>query len=254
MSRAVVEENTMDANTQEVDLRPISFPDVSKEEIVEAIAVARGAVQLFVSINAHTVYLAERDESFRCVLADAWRFCDGFGVHLLAVLQGLPRPRHRNTPTDFMWDVFARLHELGKTTYLLGDEPGVAEAFARLLDERYPGLVCGFHHGFFQAESEEERDLLREIRASGAHLLCVGMGQPRQEKWTHRLRSQLVCPAALHLGASMAFAIGVRRRGPAWATGHGLEWLFRVWHEPRKMFARYFVEIPWLVAKAIRSR
>ena len=239
---------------QEVALRPVTLRDVPKEEIVETIAHARGGMESFVGLNAHSVYLAERDAEFRNVLEGAYRFCDGFGVHLLAVLQGLPKPRNRNTPTDFMWDTFARLHDLGKTVYLLGDEPGVAEKFARLLETRHAGLVCGHHHGFFQADSDEERAIVEKINASGAHLLCVGMGQPRQEKWVHRLSDELLCPAALHIGASMAFAIGARRRGPAWATGRGLEWLFRVLHEPRKMFARYFVEIPWLIARALRQR
>jgi N-acetylglucosaminyldiphosphoundecaprenol N-acetyl-beta-D-mannosaminyltransferase len=151
-----------------------------------------------------------------------------------------------------MWDVFARLHALGKTVYLLGDEPGVAEGFARLLNERHPGLVRGHHHGFFQAGSDEEREIVAQINALRPHLLCVGMGQPRQEKWLHRLRGTLSCPAALVIGASMAFAIGARRRGPAWATGRGLEWVFRVLHEPRRMFTRYFFEIPWLMTRAVQ--
>lgn len=237
---------------QGVALRPVALRDVSREQIVEAIATARGPVESFVGVNAHTVYLTEKDANFCAVIEEAYRFCDGFGVHLLAVLQGLPKPRYRNTPTDFMWDVFTQLDRLGKTIYLLGDERGVARDFALLLEKKYPGLVVGHHHGFFQAESEEERELVAQINACGAHLLCVGMGQPRQENWVHRLRGELRCAAALHLGASMAFAVGVRKRGPAWATGRGLEWLFRVGHEPRKMFARYFVEIPWLITRAIR--
>jgi N-acetylglucosaminyldiphosphoundecaprenol N-acetyl-beta-D-mannosaminyltransferase len=215
-----------------IDLKPVPIPDVSKEEIVDAIAEATGPLRNFVAVNAHTLYLAERDAEFAAILRESERFCDGFGVHLLALAQGLPRPKHRNTPTDFMWDVFARLSALGKTVYLLGDEPGVTEKFAAVVGMRFPGLVCGFHHGFF------------------THLLCVGMGQPRQEKWAHRLRSELTCPAAFHIGASMAFAVGARRRGPQWATDHGLEWLFRVLAEPRKMFTRYFVEIPWLLIRA----
>jgi N-acetylglucosaminyldiphosphoundecaprenol N-acetyl-beta-D-mannosaminyltransferase len=238
----------------QVELRPVTLRDVSKEEIVDAIAAACGPVESFVGVNAHTVYLAERDANFREVLEGTWRYCDGFGVHLLAALQGLPKPKHRNTPTDFMWDVFARLHSLGRTVYLLGDEPGVAERFAQMLNERHPGLVIGHRNGFFEVNSAEEREIVAGICALRPHLLCLGMGQPRQEKWAHRLRGELGCAAVLNLGASMAFAIGARKRGPAWATGRGLEWLFRVLAEPRKMFSRYFVEIPWLVIRALRSR
>jgi exopolysaccharide biosynthesis WecB/TagA/CpsF family protein len=242
------------ANLSEVKLRPVTFLDVSKDGIVEAIADARGPLKAFIGLNAHGVYLVEKDAEFREILEDAYRFCDGFGVHLLAMLQGLERPRYRNTATDFMWAVFSRLHELGKTVYLLGDEPGVSERFAQMLEAKYPGLVCGQHHGFFALNSKEEAAIVTDINAARPHLLCVGMGQPRQEKWAARLRSELVCPAVLHLGASMAFAIGARKRGPAWATGRGLEWFFRVLHEPRKMFSRYFLEIPWLIARALRYR
>jgi N-acetylglucosaminyldiphosphoundecaprenol N-acetyl-beta-D-mannosaminyltransferase len=239
---------------QGVDLRPVSFEDLSKADLVDAIAHAVGPAESWVGLNAHSVYLAEHDAGFRAVLAESRRFCDGFGTHLLAVLQGLPRPLHRNTPTDFMWDVFARCAELGKTVYLLGDEPGIAERFARLLEERHPGLVCGAHHGFFQFGAEEEKAILRDINERQPHLLCVGMGQPRQEVWTHRHMGSLPCAAVLQIGASMAFAVGARRRGPAWATDHGLEWLFRVLSEPRKMFSRYFVEIPWLISRALLYR
>ncbi len=243
------------STSSEIELQPVPFQDVIKEEIVDLIAKTQGKRPVsFLGVNAHTVYLAERDPEFREILAETYRFCDGFGLHLLAVLQGLPKPRNRNTPTDFMWDVFARLHGEGKTVYLVGDEPGVAEKFASLVEQRYSGLVCGFHHGFFQADSEEERAIVAAIEASGAHLLCVGMGQPRQEKWVHRLRAALRVSAVFYIGASMAFAIGARKRGPAWATGRGLEWLFRVLHEPRKMFSRYFVEIPWLMVRSISRR
>lgn len=240
-------------NSQEVGLRPVPLSDVSRDEIVDAIANApAGAAMSFVSVNAHTLYLAEKDEEFREVLKSAWRFCDGFGVHLLAVIQGVPKLRHRNTPTDFMWPVFERLHREGKTVYLLGDEPGVAAQFANQLNSRYPGLVVGARDGFFQLQSDEEKAIVAEIRDRRPHLLCLGMGQPRQEKWANRWRGELGCAAVLNLGASMAFAVGARKRGPQWATDHGLEWLFRVIAEPRKMFSRYFVEIPGLILRALR--
>lgn len=244
-------ENMREPNAQVVALRPVAMHDVTKAQIVEEIACASGA-ESFVGVNAHTVYLAEKDACFCTALEDSYRFCDGFGVHLLAMLQGLPRPQNRNTPTDFMWDVFARMHADERTVYLLGDEPGVAEKFASLLNAKFPGLVVASRDGFFALESDVERGIVEEIRGLKPHLLCLGMGQPRQEKWAHRLRGELECAAVLNLGASMAFAVGARRRGPAWATGRGLEWLFRVLAEPRKMFSRYFVEIPWLMNRAVR--
>ena len=239
---------------KEVPLWPLAFLDISKEEIVEAIATPREELRSFIAVNAHAVHLASVDAEFAALASRHFRFCDGFGVHLLCVVQGLPRPRHRATPTDFMWDVFARLHAEGKTAFLVGDEPGVAERFAERVNGRFPGLVVGCHHGFFAAGSSEEENVLTAINAARPHLLCVGMGQPRQEKWVERLRDRLPCPAAFHIGASMAFAVGARRRGPRWATDHGLEWLFRVLAEPRKMFSRYFLELPALVVRSAAHR
>lgn len=243
------------ASSQVIRFYPVSFRDASAEETVEAMVTATGEEPLsFVGLNAHTAYLAERDPEFVDVLRESYRFCDGFGIHLLCKLQGLGRPNHRSTPTDFMWEAFEAHATAGKKVFCLGDRPGVAEAFANLLNQRFPGLVCGWHHGFFAIGSAEESAVLAAIRDCAPHLLCVGMGQPRQEKWVHLRRKELRCRAAFHIGASMAFAIGDRRRGPKWATDHGLEWFFRVLAEPRAMFTRYFVEIPWLMARAIGYR
>lgn len=243
------------ASPQVIQFHPVCFHDSSVEETVEAmVSACAGEPLSFVGLNAHTAYLAERDPDFAAVLKGAYRFCDGFGIHLLCWLQGLGRPRHRSTPTDFMWEAF-RAHEVaGKKIYCLGDRPGVAEAFMRLVNRRFPGLVCGSHHGFFAIGSAEEKAVIEDINAHAPHLLCVGMGQPRQEKWVHLRREELHCRAAFHIGASMAFAIGERRRGPQWATDRGFEWLFRVLAEPRAMFTRYFVEIPWLIGRAIGHR
>lgn len=234
-------------------MKPVAFPDLSREEIAGEIARAMGTERRFIAVNAHTVYLAERDAEFREILEQSDCFCDGFGVHLLSLLQGAGKPEHRNTPTDFMWLIFERLSALGKTVWLVGDEPGVAEEFARLVNSRHPGLILGSHDGYFAMGSADEDRILSEIHDAKPDLICVGMGQPRQEKWAYRLRGRLGCPT-FHIGASMAFAIGARRRGPKWATDHGLEWLFRVLHEPQRMFSRYFVETPWLAARAVRYR
>lgn len=243
-----------ESQAQAVRWGAAAFFDVSCEQIAEEIVTAEGSLQNFIAVNAHTLFLAERDAEFAEILRKSYGFCDGFGVHLLCILQGQPRPRNRTTPTDFMWLVFARLAAKGLRMYCVGDCPEVVAVFAEMVNTRHPGLVCGWRDGFFQSGSAEEAEILEDIRVRSPHLLCVGMGQPRQEKWANHHRDALPCAAAFHIGASMAFATGLRRRGPRWATDNGLEWLFRVINEPRRMFSRYFVEIPWLVRKAILYR
>ncbi len=248
------EQNMRETQAQAVRWGAAAFFDVSREEIAEAIVDAQGPLQNFIAVNAHTLFLAERDAEFAEILRGSYGFCDGFGVHLLCVLQGKARPRNRTTPTDFMWLVFERLAAAGKRMYCVGDRREVVAAFSEMVNARHPGLVCGWRDGFFQPGSGEEAAILDDIQVCKPHLLCVGMGQPRQEKWARHHQSVLPCAAAFHIGASMAFATGHRRRGPQWATDHGLEWLFRVLSEPRKMFSRYFVEIPWLIGRAVRRR
>ncbi|MDE1170647.1 MAG: WecB/TagA/CpsF family glycosyltransferase [Verrucomicrobium sp.] len=235
---------------------PVAFRDVTAAEIVAEVARPAGpAPRLFTALNAHALSLALQQPRFRDLLNRSHLcFCDGFGILLFCRLWGFGAPRHRNTPTDFLPALLERLAAEKKTVFLLGDTEAVAAAYARQLEARHPGLVCGWHSGFFPRGGEEEAALLARIAAARPHALLLGMGMPRQEYWAEDHQAALSCASVVMIGASMAFHTGSRRRGPRWATGRGLEGVFRLLLEPRVVWHRYLVELPRLAWALRRYR
>ena len=137
--------------------------------------------------------------------------------------------------------------------YFLGGRPGVAESTARTL----AGEVEGFHpigisHGYF-ADSES-RNVVDAVNAARPDVLVVGMGSPRQEKWIAEHRSSLNVPLIWAVGALLDYNAGEERRCPQWMGEHGLEWLFRLAMNPRRMAARYLVGNPSFICSVFLSR
>ena len=144
-------------------------------------------------------------------------------------------------------DVMEWMWKLGRAAgvkhFLLG---GTEEAIALLksnLEKRYPGAEVAGHYCPPMPpwpEGEDDR-MLAAIRESGAHCVWVGLGCPRQERWLFEHREQL--PAGLYFGVGAAFNFhaGLVQQAPAWVRAHGLEWLYRLCKEPRRLFKRYLV-------------
>ncbi len=149
----------------------------------------------------------------------------------------------------FVEEVAARLHAEGKRMFLLGDEPGVAEAYATKLEARWPGVVAGTYHGFILNDPAAEAEALSRMRHAKADVVTVGMGMPVQEKWVAKHMHELPPARYMSVGAHYAWSTQSRRRGPAWATDHGLEWFFRLIYEPRRMWRRYVIGLPEVVLR-----
>ncbi len=130
-------------------------------------------------MNAHAINLALKDPDFLHILNEAHVcFCDGFGVKVLATLFRAGPIRDRTTMPGFVEEVAARLHAEGKRMFLLGDEPGVADAYAKKLEGRWPGVVAGTHHGFILNDPVAEKEALDRMRAAKADVVTVGTGLP----------------------------------------------------------------------------
>jgi N-acetylglucosaminyldiphosphoundecaprenol N-acetyl-beta-D-mannosaminyltransferase len=122
--------------------------------------------------------------------------------------------------------------ETGKSVFLLGAAPGVAEAAANRLSTINPGLrVAGTHHGFFR-RAEEELAVIAQIRESAPDFLFVALNVPHQEKWIARNLEALGVPVVMGVGGSFDVVSGRLRRAPAWMRDMGLEWLFRTLQQP----------------------
>lgn len=163
---------------------------------------------------------------------------DGMGVVWAARLLG-----HRVPERVAGVDLFDRLLQeaanRGFPVFLLGATQAVVGATALRCAERYPGLrLAGHHHGYFW---DNEAAVVEKIRASGARLLFVAITSPRKENFIHRWQADLGVDFVMGVGGSFDVVAGKVRRAPAWMRSAGLEWLFRVLQEPRRMWRRYLV-------------
>lgn len=147
--------------------------------------------------------------------------------------------------------------EKGYKMFFLGAAKGVAAKAAENLMRRYPGLnVVGTYsppYGF-ERDAEEMKKIIRMIRKAKPHILIVGLGCPKQEKFILNNQEELGVPISLGLGASLDFEAGNIKRAPRWMTNHGLEWLFRIMQDPKRMAKRYLVDDRKIIGLAFKYR
>jgi N-acetylglucosaminyldiphosphoundecaprenol N-acetyl-beta-D-mannosaminyltransferase len=141
----------------------------------------------------------------------------------------------------------------GYRLFFLGARQSVVKTLAERVAAEFPGLqVAGFHHGYVTAA--DDRQLVHRIRAARADFLAVAMGTPRQELWIARHKHDLAVPVCIGVGGSFDVLAGLKADAPAWARGHGLEWLYRLMLDPRNLWKRYLVTNPWLAYRVARAR
>lgn len=143
---------------------------------------------------------------------------------------------------DLMASYCARAAGNGTRMYLYGGRGDAErELLADRLRERYPGLeiVGGASPPFTPLTLEQDERLLADIDASGAQIVWVGTGQPKQEQWMHRMRPRLRAPLLVGVGAAFDFHAGLVKQAPPWMQRNGLEWSYRLMREPRRLWRRY---------------
>ena len=158
---------------------------------------------------------------------------------------------------DLMLRFCARATREQIPMYLYGGrhDDGARELLASRLRERFPGIViAGSHTRPFRALTpQEEDDDVRRIDASGAAVVWVGTGQPRQEMWMAKLRPRLAAPMLVGVGAAFDFHAGLVKQAPPWMQRNGLEWSYRLAREPRRLWRRYARYNPMFVAAFARQ-
>jgi N-acetylglucosaminyldiphosphoundecaprenol N-acetyl-beta-D-mannosaminyltransferase len=207
-------------------------------------------------LNAHCSNLAAQDTAYREALGRfGLVYADGQGVVWAARTLGTPVPERVNAG-DFIVDFCRLCAKEGIRLFLLGSYEGVPERAARTWSDAASGLViAGTRHGFFSPEEEES--VAAEIVAARPDILIVGMSAPRQELWTLRWADRLGVPAIWCVGALFEYFSDTRLRAPVWMRRAGLEWLFRLTLEPRRLWRRYLLgnsQFLWRVLRAKLSR
>ena len=158
-------------------------------------------------------------------------------------------------------DLFPRVCELaakkGYTMYLLGAAEGVADKAAKNLMDKYKGLnIVGTYSPPFGVEKDkvELKKIERQIQEVHPDILIVGLGCPKQEKYMYHHCKELDVPISFGLGASIDFEAGNIKRAPRWMSEHGLEWLYRITQDPKRLAKRYLVDDMKIISIARKYR
>lgn len=197
--------------------------------------------------NVDHVVMVEHDARFReAYAAAALSLVDGTPVLWASRLLRTPLPE-KISGSDLVLPLMQRAAERGHRVYFLGGAPGVAAIAKTKLEAAYPGLqIVGIDESRIDMNrsADELDDVAERIRAARPDLVLVALGAPKQELWSHS-RAELLKPAVLiGVGASLDFIAGVVKRAPRWMSNNGLEWLYRLAQEPRRMAARYLLRDP----------
>lgn len=198
------------------------------------------AARVYVLVNAYSATL-RRDPAYASVLAspDIVPLADGTPLTTGAFLTGQGKIGRCPGP-DLMEAAAARAAEDGTSFFLLGGGPGVAEALAEALAARHTGLcIAGtLAPPFGEWSDAGSQAMCAAIRDSGADVVWLGVSAPKQEIWAHRWRVEVGRPIVC-VGAAFDFLSGTKARAPRWMRAIGMEWLFRLISEPRRVWRRY---------------
>jgi N-acetylglucosaminyldiphosphoundecaprenol N-acetyl-beta-D-mannosaminyltransferase len=220
-----------------VPVAPVTM-DEAVDWVDKAVRERRG-LRLGV-VNAAKIVNMRRDPELRAdVLSSDVILADGMSVVWASRLLGRPLPE-RVAGIDLMCRILARGQDRGYRVYLLGATQDVVETATAHVRARYPGIeIVGHQHGYF-AESEEEA-VASAIRSARPDVLFVGMTSPRKEHFLARWGARLDVPICHGIGGSLDVLAGKVERAPESWQRLGLEWLYRVKQEPRRLWRRYLV-------------
>jgi N-acetylglucosaminyldiphosphoundecaprenol N-acetyl-beta-D-mannosaminyltransferase len=155
---------------------------------------------------------------------------------------------------DLMLELCARAAERGWSSYFYGGKEGVPELLAERLTDRFPGFrVAGTYSPPFRPlTAEEDRELVERVNSAAPDLIWVGLSTPKQERWMAAHIGRLQAPALLGVGAAFDIHAGLLPQAPPWIQRVGLEWLYRLLREPRRLWRRYLHNNPRFIAAVMR--
>lgn len=241
---------------------------------VDVLGVEISAINMQMAIEAVVGWVLSDDRQYVCVtgvhgVMESQRNRDLLTIHNGAGLttpDGMPmvwagkaagaRWIERVYGPDMMLAVLAEAQARGWSSFFYGGGPGVPEQLAERLTMRLPGLqIAGTHSPPFRPLTPDEmEDTAALINGTGATLVWVGLSTPKQERWMAELRPHLHAPVLFGVGAAFDFHAGRISQAPVWMQRSGLEWLYRLIKEPRRLWKRYLTNNPQFVLAILRRR
>lgn len=217
---------------------------------IESCILQRASCRYIAVTDMHSLMEAQHRVGFKAILNSAsLAVPDGFPLVWLGRRKGFPLRRRVYGP-ELMESFCRATAAQGYRHFFYGGAPGVAEALGARLAARFPGLqVAGcFCPPFRPQTPQEDAATVAIINASRADVVWVGLGAPKQERWMFEHHSALNVPVLIGVGAAFDFHTGKVAQAPPWMRDHGLEWLFRLSCEPRRLWRRYLIHGTQFVA------
>jgi N-acetylglucosaminyldiphosphoundecaprenol N-acetyl-beta-D-mannosaminyltransferase len=209
-----------------------------------------------VTPNAQHVVMLEDDPQFREVYKHAALVLPD-GASLLGAARILgAKLRERITGIDLFQGLCERAAQEGLRVFLLGGRPGAADLAVKKLRARYPNLIVAGTcrpPDAFDGNERLLREVANKIREARPHFLFVGLGARMQENWMYQHGRKLGVPVSVGVGGSFDVVSGLLPRAPRWMQNWGLEWLFRVAAEPRRLWKRYLIGNSRFIAIVLRQ-
>jgi N-acetylglucosaminyldiphosphoundecaprenol N-acetyl-beta-D-mannosaminyltransferase len=224
---------------------------INLEIALETIAgwIATGTKQYVCVTGVHGVMECQKDPGLRAIHNESGLTTpDGMPLVWAARYAGANRTERVYGP-DLMLETCDESLNRGWSHFFYGGGPGVVEDLIARLVDRCPGLqIAGtFTPPYRELTEEETAEVVELINRSGADIVWVGLSTPKQERWMARFRRYLNAPVLVGVGAAFDIHAGRVAQAPPWMQRSGLEWFFRLVHEPRRLWRRYFRAIPAFV-------
>ena len=241
-----------------VILLGVPFHDITMQETLAYIdaLIERREPSYIATANLDFAAQASADVELQRILCESELvLCDGTPLIWASRWLGAPL-RERVAGSDLMPHLFAHAAEKGHRLFLLGASEEVLKEATANCRQRYPDLIiCGT----FSPSHAKLLDLDHSLIESHIHeakpdILLVAMGCPKQEKWIYMNYQELGVPVSIGIGATLDFIAGKFRRAPIWMRASGLEWVFRLLQEPRRLYSRYYLDLLFFVSSLRKQR
>lgn len=198
-----------------------------------------------VTPNVDHIVKLEEDSEFRLVYDKAdLVLTDGMPLIWISKLIKTPIVE-KVSGADLLPEVCKMANERNYSVFFLGAAPGVAEKAANILRNKYEDLnICGYYSPKlgFENDKDEVNNIIGMINKEKPDILALALGTPKQEKFIYKYKDELDVGITLNIGAAIDFLAGNVKRAPKWMQNSGLEWLYRLYKEPKRMFKRYIID------------
>ena len=203
-------------------------------------------------LNAHGVNIAYKNPAYKSLLKSVTRlYADGSGLRYAARLKQ-ENFRDNVNGTDLFPVLCDYASQKGLSLYLLGGREDIARLAAANMQKRFPDLkIAGTHHGYISG-AEQTQKIIKTINASGADIVLAGLGVPLQEHWLQENQDNLKAPVSMGVGGLFDYYSGRIARAPLVIRKMGLEWIWRLYQEPKRLWRRYILGNVWFMSRTIR--